>query len=178
MPNNQLVLGGYSQIYRDLKKTIHHHRNYSYLNCVFFLGMQYSIPVLSALLTTVIAVEGLPENILNTKLPNDTLVLIMSIILTMLGTLNSVLKPAESYEWAASFSNKFEEFENELNLSIVELGTRSDVTEFDYIQLLRKTNHNLAKLIDERNLGQVALLGAGATQVVNEPEPVVADGTE
>ncbi|HEY9863761.1 MAG TPA: hypothetical protein V6D21_06230 [Candidatus Obscuribacterales bacterium] len=177
MSNNQLV-SSYSQIYRDLKRTIHYHRNDTYWSCVFFLGMQYSIPVLSALLTTVIAAEGLPENILNTKLPNDALVLIMSIILTVLGTLNSVLKPADSYEWAASFSNKFEEFENELNLSIIELGTRSDVTEFDYIQLLRKTNHNLAKLIDERNLRQVALLGAGATQGVNEPEPVVAEGTE
>jgi len=178
MSNNQLVSGGYSQIYRDLKKTIHYHRKDTYWSCVFFWVMQYSIPVLSALLTTVIAAEGLPENILNIKLPNDDLVLIMSIILTVLGTLNSVLKPAESYEWAANFSNKFEEFENELNLSMVELGTRSDVKESDYIQLLRTTNHNLAKLIDERNQRQVALFGTGSTQGVNEPEPVVADGTE
>ena len=180
MPNNQLV-SSYSQIYQDLKKTIHYHRDNTFQSCVFFWVMQYSIPILSALLTAFIGIK-LPENIVifdKITLPNsDTLILVMAIILTMLGTLNSVLKPAESYEWAASFSNKFEEFENELNLSMVELGTRSDVTESDYIQLLRKTNHNLAKLIDERNLGEVALFRTESTRVVNEPEPVVTDGTE
>lgn len=181
MANNQLVSGGYSQIYRDLKRTIHYHRNDTYWSCVFFLCMQYSIPVLSAFLTAFIGTKILPDNIVILNiiiLPSDILVLIMAITLTMLGALNSILKPAESYEWAASFSNKFEEFENELNLSMVELGTRSDVTEFDYIQLLRTTNHNLAKLIDERNQRQVALFGAESTRVVNEPEPVVADGAE
>jgi len=180
MSNNQLV-SGYSQIYRDLKRTIHYHRNDTYWSCIFFLCMQYSIPVLSAFLTAFIGTKILPDNIVILNiitLPSDTLVLIMAITLTMLGTLNSILKPAESYEWAASFSNKFEEFENELNLSIIELGTRSDVTESEYIQLLRKTNHNLAKLIDERNLGEVALFRTESTRVVNEPEPVVTDGTE
>lgn len=179
MSNNQLV-SSYSQIYRDLKRTIHYHRNDTYWSCVFFLTMQYSIPVLSALLTGLIGIK-LPENIVifnEITLPSDTLVLTMAIILTMLGTLNSILKPAESYEWAANFSNKFEEFENELNLAMVELGTRSDVTEFDYIQLLRKTNHNLAKLIDERNQRQVALFRVGSKQGVNEPEPVISDATE
>jgi hypothetical protein len=118
------------------------------------------------------------ENKANEEEKKAKIILTMSIILTVVGTLNSNLKPAESAEWAGKYSNKFEEFENDFNLSMIELGTRSDVTEADYIQLLRKTNHNLAKLIDERNLGEVALFRTESTRVVNEPEPVVADGTE
>jgi hypothetical protein len=118
------------------------------------------------------------ENKANEEEKKAKIILTMSIILTVVGTLNSNLKPAESAEWAGKYSNKFEEFENDFNLSMIELGTRSDVTEADYIQLLRKTNHNLAKLIDERNLGEVALFRTESTRVVNEPEPVVTDGTE
>lgn len=118
------------------------------------------------------------ENKANEEEKKAKIILTMSIILTVVGTLNSNLKPAESAEWAGKYSNKFEEFENDFNLSMIELGTRSDVTESDYIQLLRKTNHNLAKLIDERNLGEVALFRTESTRVVNEPEPVVTDGTE
>jgi hypothetical protein len=118
------------------------------------------------------------ENKANEEEKKARIILTMSIILTVVGTLNSNLKPAESAEWAGKYSNKFEEFDNDFNLSMIELGTRSDVTESDYIQLLRKTNHNLAKLIDERNLGEVALFRTESTRVVNEPEPVVTDGTE
>jgi hypothetical protein len=118
------------------------------------------------------------ENKANEEEKKARIILTMSIILTVVGTLNSNLKPAESAEWAGKYSNKFEEFDNDFNLSMIELGTRSDVTEADYIQLLRKTNHNLAKLIDERNLGEVALFRTESTRVVNEPEPVVTDGTE
>ena len=129
MANNQLVSGGYSQIYRDLKRTIHYHRNDTYWSCVFFLCMQYSIPVLSAFLTAFIGTKILPDNIVILNiiiLPSDILVLIMAITLTMLGALNSILKPAESYEWAASFSNKFEEFEKRMRQCIFVSATPAD----------------------------------------------------
>ena len=208
MPNNQLV-SSYSQIYRDLKKTIKYHREMTFIGYLVFRFLQFFVPVLSAFLTGLISIQiGQNQDFANTKTgenalintntieknkddtekpgankddtekPGANLILSLSIILTVVGSLNSSLKPAESAEWAANFSNKFEEFENELNLLMVELGTRSDVTESEYIQLLRKTNHNLAKLIDERNLREVALFRAESTRVVNEPEPVVADGTE
>jgi hypothetical protein len=129
--------------------------------------MQYSIPILSAFLTAVIGTKMFPENV----------ILSMGILLTVLGTFNSILKPAEGYEWTASFSNKFEEFENDLNLSMVELGARSETKESDYIQLLRTANHNLAKLIDERNKRQIDFFKSKPTEVVNEL-PVIADDTE
>ncbi len=81
----------------------------------------------------------------------------MGIIITALGTLNSVVKPAESYDWAAYFSNRFEEFDNELNLEMTEIETLGNADIKKFLDCLRQKNRELAELINQSNKKQVAL---------------------
>ncbi|MFM6209353.1 MAG: hypothetical protein ACKPEN_04130 [Planktothrix sp.] len=221
MSNNQSQ-ESYLQVYQDLKDTIKYHRRMTFGGYIVFRGLQFLVPLLSALLTGLISMQigqnqgftntdpigankvntgtteanktatgtteanktgsgetgdnkaatGKPEDKADAEKDNTNIILTMSIILTVVGSLNSSLKPAESAEWAGKYSNKFEEFENDFNLSMIEIRTKSDATDADYIQLLKTVNHDLAKLIHERNQKQTSIFKA---PVVPELEPEVVD---
>ena len=222
MSNNQSQ-EYYLQVYQDLKDTIKYHRRMTFGGYIVFRGLQFLVPLLSALLTGLISMQiGQNQGFTNTdpigankvntgtteanktgsgttgdnkaatgetgdnktdtgkaednkagaEKDNTNIILTMSILLTVVGSLNSSLKPAESAEWAGKYSNKFEEFENDFNLSMIEIRTKSDATDADYIQLLKTVNHDLAKLIHERNQKQTSIFKA---PVVPELEPEVAD---
>ena len=232
MSNNQSQ-ESYLQVYQDLKDTIKYHRRMTFGGYIVFRGLQFLVPLLSALLTGLISMQiGQNQGFTNTdpigankvntgtteanktatgtteanktgsgttgdnkaatgetgdnktdtgkaednkagaEKDNTNIILTMSILLTVVGSLNSSLKPAESAEWAGKYSNKFEEFENDFNLSMIEIRGRRDATDADYIQLLKTVNHDLAKLIHERNQKQTSIFKA---PVVPELEPEVVD---
>jgi hypothetical protein len=150
MKKNQESIPDYKSIYRDMKRTIRYHRNYTYRSCLFFLAMQYSIPVISGVATALIGSGFLGK-------PSEQQVIVLGIIITALGTLNSVVKPAESYDWAAYFSNRFEEFDNELNLEMTEIETLGNADIKKFLDCLRQKNRELAELINQSNKKQVAL---------------------
>ena len=168
MPKDRQIIPSYQKVYQDLKGRIRYQRSYTYLSCLFFLFMQYSVPVVSGLFTALFG-SGMME-------APQGLVVIMGIVVTGLGALNSVVKPAESYDWAVLYSNKFEEFENDFNLGLAELNAQEETDIQDFINYLKAKNHELAALIDQSNARRVAILRTGEErEQIDENNPAVRE---
>lgn len=147
MSKNPLINLNYSRKYNDLKDDIRHKRVVLYLNCLFFASMQYAIPVASGIFTAIVGSGLIGE-------PSSESVILGGIIITILGTVNSVISPTESYAWAAYFLNRFVEFENQLDLEMIELHRTAEGDELKFIDCLKVKNKELAQLIHQSNQGR------------------------
>lgn len=147
MKKNILGNLNYFQKYNDLKNALKHKRVILYVNCLFFASMQYAIPVASGIFTALVGSGLIGE-------PSSESVILGGIIITILGTVNSVISPTESYAWAAYFLNKFVEFENQLDLSMIELQKTAEGDELKFIDCLKDKNKELAQLIHQSNQGR------------------------
>ena len=147
MSKNTLINLNFPKKYNDLKDDIKHKRVVLYVNCLFFASMQYAIPVTSGIFTAVVGSGLIGE-------PSSQSVILGGIIITVLGTVNSVISPAESYAWAAYFLNRFVEFENQLDLEMIELQKTAEGDELKFINSLKEKNKELAQLIHQSNQGR------------------------
>ena len=83
------------------------------------------------------------------------IIFILGIITILLGVINNIIRPAESYDKAVEYNNKFIKFSLDLDLAIIENGgipQSSEAKNFNCIvKLLFEKNQELARLINEYN---------------------------
>ena len=83
------------------------------------------------------------------------IIFLLGLTTILLGVLNNIVRPAESYDKSAEFNNKLYKFEIDFDLAIVKLGgipKSSEAQEFNsIIKLFLEKNQELSKLIDEYN---------------------------
>lgn len=79
----------------------------------------------------------------------------LGIITILLGVINNIIQPSESYDKAAKFNNEFAKFDLELDLTIIESGGIPESNQAEnanfIIKLLLQKNQELSELIDEYN---------------------------
>ena len=166
------------QAFSFIKNSCKFQRNFSWSLLVVFFFLQYSVPILLVVLGSVTAsrdqlnsffqsavqqkLEGASEadreKFVKAKI--DVLVsrilFLIGLITILLGVVNNITRPSESYDISAKFHNKFCKFENELDLQLLRVGglpgKDADAKMIKVvIDLLIEKNAELFRLIDEFN---------------------------
>ncbi|MCA2642377.1 hypothetical protein [Microcystis sp. M087S2] len=162
----------YVREYQKIKKRCQFQKNFSgFLLIVFFL-LQYSVPIFLVVLGSIassreqLAIFFLSEA---KSSPNSTkatseadtvisrVIYLVGLITILLGVVNNIVRPPESYDTAANYNNKFSRFEQNLDLEFMEISAPSG--EFDnnkdavksIIKFLIIKNDELCQLIQEYN---------------------------
>lgn len=79
----------------------------------------------------------------------------MSAIATVLGIFNSVIKPSESADWAFDLSNRFGDFERNLDREMSRIQvTFGDLDIQKYLDCLQEKNDELEILVKEFSKGK------------------------
>ncbi len=87
----------------------------------------------------------------------SNIIFVFGVITILLGVVNNLVRPAESYDTYAKFNNKFFKFEQEFDLEFFKRGGLPDKPSTNEKQIipildfLMEMNGKLAKLIDEYN---------------------------
>ena len=135
---------GLPQAYLRIRKRILFHCSYTFWLGIWYQVLRYSIPIISGILAAIVATFQ------NSTLNSSTFFIWISIIITFLGTLNSVIKPSESYDWTVIFASQFEAFLTNFDLEIDDMELKQIEPQV-IIEFLQMQNTNLTKLIDEFN---------------------------
>ena len=185
------------QVYSSVKKTCQFQKNFSCCLLVIFFLLQYSVPVLLVVLGSVTTsrdqlnlffrkasqqnLEGVAANDSPTinRAQADILVsriiFLIGLITILLGVINNITRPAESYDISTKFHNRFCKFENDLNLQILQIGGLPDegcdekIIKMS-IDLLLKQNNELFQLIDEFNDARSLSPRQANIQLLNQSE--------
>lgn len=125
--------------YKQIKVRIQFHACYAFWLGIWYQGLRYCIPILSASLAAIVGTN---------QLASETIVIWVSVFITFLGTLNSVIHPEDSYSRTAFFASQFAKFQENFELEFNKL---RDEEESKIIEFLIAQNQDLTDLIDRFN---------------------------
>ncbi|MGK7928871.1 MAG: tetratricopeptide repeat protein, partial [Spirulina sp.] len=129
----------YLIIHKRIRNRIAFHASYTFILGIWYQVLRYSIPVISGSLAAIVGTH---------QLSSETIVIWTSMVITFLGTLNSVISPSESYEWTVIFASQFENFLCDFDLKFQEI---QDKGEEEILNFLNQQNKELSTLIDRFN---------------------------
>ncbi|MGK7924777.1 MAG: hypothetical protein AB4290_05895 [Spirulina sp.] len=139
MPVNKPKKAYYLRVHQRIRKRIGFHAAYTFILGIWYQVLRYSIPVVSGSLAAIVGTN---------QLSSETIVIWTSIAITFLGTLNSVIRPSESYDWTVIFASQFEKFLCDFDLKFHEI---KDKGEIEILNFLTQENQELTVLIDRFN---------------------------
>ena len=180
----------YIEIYRKIKRRCWFQKIFSgFLLGVFFL-LQYSVPIFlvvlgsiasskDQLITLFPSSEAKIESTSEAKTGSRSEVIVSRIIYLvglvtiLLGVVNNIVRPAESYDTSARYNNKFHKFEQKLDLQFLAISSFPDDinnkgTVKIMINFLLKSNDELAQLIEEYNDARSLSYRATHLQALNQ----------
>lgn len=167
------------QSYYEIRKECKFQIFFSGVLLICFFILQYSVPmslvVLGSLTTSreqlalFVQRASIPSKVSAQKAESDEtlakkeaeillgkIIFLFGIITILLGVINNIVRPAESYDTCAKFNSKFSQFQRDFDLQILNKGGLEnksiDTSEFKLMCLfLIKQNDELTKLINEYN---------------------------
>jgi hypothetical protein len=180
-PRMSLQQYKYIQEYQKIKGRCRFQKRFSGLLLGAFFMLQYSVPILLVVLGSIASSREQIATFLSSDDNNSTksteatseahkpnkpasdaehlvseIVYLVGLITILLGVINNIVRPAESYDTAAKYNNEFFRFEQKLDLEF--LAVTSSVREVDskdtiktITNFLIKKNEELCQLIEEYN---------------------------
>lgn len=192
------------KVYNAIKKSCRFQKRFSCSLLVIFFLLQYSVPVFLVVLGSVatsreqlnlffhtVAQQDFEED----SIPNleaiakeqadilvSRIIFLIGLITILLGVINNITRPTESYDICAKFHNRFCKFENDLNLQFIKVGNLPGAdADSETVQLvsnfLLKKNEELFQLIDEFNDARSLSPRQANIQLLNQDEDTFTDAT-
>lgn len=178
-PNLNRSKTPYAQAYKKIKTRCQFQKNFSCFLLVVFFTLQYSVPIFLVVLGSIAssreqlasffpseADSGQTKKTtsateVKTASPSEPslvsrIIYLVGLITILLGVINNIVRPAESYDTAARYNNKFYRFEQNFDLELLAISSFSDkVNNKDtakiIINFLITKNDELCQLIQEYN---------------------------
>jgi hypothetical protein len=168
----------YTQAYQKIKSRCQFQKNFSFFLLVVFFTLQYSVPIFLVVLGSIassreqLALFFSPEPVSRQTDTTTTaseaktssaseavvsrIIYLVGLITILLGVINNIVRPAESYDTAARYNNKFYRFEQNFDLGLLAISSFSDKlnnkdTDKIIISFLIAKNEELCQLIEEYN---------------------------
>jgi hypothetical protein len=161
----------YVREYFRIKNRCKFQKNFSSFLLVIFFVLQYSVPIFLVVLGSVASSREQLAIFISPNTKSDTdsgkltdsssiisrIIYLIGLITILLGVINNIVRPPESYDIAANYNNKFFKFEQNFDLQFIEISDLSG--EFDnskdavglIVKFLITKNDELCQLIQEYN---------------------------
>jgi hypothetical protein len=161
----------YVREYFRIKNRCQFQKNFSSFLLVIFFVLQYSVPIFLVVLGSVASSREQLATFFSTDTTSATdpgnktdnssrtskIIYLIGLITILLGVINNIVRPPESYDIAANYNNKFFKFEQNFDLQFLEISDHSG--EFDnskdavglIVKFLITKNDELCQLIQEYN---------------------------
>jgi hypothetical protein len=166
-------------VYQKIKSRCRSQQNFSWCLLIIFFILQYSVPIFLVVLGSLTTSRDQLAYLIK-KPPNSNMskqereeaskiakeeadiligkaIFILGIVTIFLGVINSIIKPAESYDRASEFNNKFHKFEQDLDLNTLEEIDKPEEEKIKYqkiIKILSLKNQELFQLINDYNISR------------------------
>lgn len=156
--------------FKKIKSRCQFQKNFSSFLLVIFFGLQYSVPVL---LLTLGSMAGSPEQLtpvvllLNPELKPNTepdqeeidriirrIMYLTGLVTMILGVINNIVRPSETYDRSAKYNNLFDNFEKTLELEYIQKvdeAKNDEKSQKILVMFLIAKNNQLCQLIQEYN---------------------------
>ena len=181
----------YIEIYHKIKSRCWFQKIFSgFLLGVFFL-LQYSVPIFLVVLGSIASSKDqlitlFPSSEVKTESTSEVktestsevivsrIIYLVGLVTILLGVVNNIVRPAESYDTSARYNNRFHKFEQKLDLEFLaissfpdEINNNKDTVKI-IIDFLLKSNDELAQLIEEYNDARSLSSRATHLQALNQ----------
>ena len=177
-PNRNPSKPPYTQAYQKIKSRCQFQQNFSTFLLVVFFTLQYSVPIFLVVLGSIassreqlalfFSSEAVSRQTDTTTSASEAktssaseavvsrIIYLVGLITILLGVINNIVRPAESYDTAARYNNKFYRFEQNFELGYLAILSFSDKldnkdTDKIIISFLIAKNEELCQLIEEYN---------------------------
>lgn len=162
----------YIQSYHKIKKRCQFQKDFAWSLLIIFFTLQYSVPIFLVVLGSI---AGSREQLImffssHTEITLESdrksseaeaivsrIIYLTGLITILLGIINNIVRPAESYDTAARYHNKFSAFEQNFELEFLAVSSSPEILSEDIDSLARVIkflifkNNELCALIEEYN---------------------------